>query len=83
MGEAGRYDPPARLMKKRSVTIAGHATSVTLEDAFWDELGVIAARDGMTIAALITLIDEERDQNSGLSSALRVFILKDVKGRNS
>lgn len=67
-------------MKKRSVKIAGHATSVTLEDAFWDQLKIIAAREAISLNALITMIDEKRAEDN-LSSALRLFILEDLLSR--
>lgn len=62
-------------MKKRSVKIAGHPTSITLEDEFWNALKDIAAAQDMTIAQLITQIDETRGE-ANLSSALRVYILQ-------
>ncbi|MFA5591931.1 MAG: ribbon-helix-helix domain-containing protein [Micavibrio sp.] len=58
---------------KRSVTIAGHATSITLEAPFWTMLQEIAAQDGRSLANLITEIDARRGTN--LSSALRLFVL--------
>jgi predicted DNA-binding ribbon-helix-helix protein len=58
---------------KRSVRIAGHATSVSLEGAFWKALGEIAAGRGLSVSALLTLIDAERQGN--LASAIRVFVL--------
>lgn len=61
-------------LKKRSVSIAGHATSVSMENIFWDRLGEIAESRGMSVSAIIREIDEHRDGN--LSSALRVFILE-------
>lgn len=64
-------------MKKRSVKIAGHATSISLEDEFWDELQRIAENRGMAIRRLIEDIDNSRTQN--LSSAIRLFILKELK----
>ncbi|HRQ61190.1 MAG TPA: ribbon-helix-helix domain-containing protein [Alphaproteobacteria bacterium] len=64
-------------MKKRSVTIAGHATSVSLEPEFWDHLGAIAARENLSINALITEIDAAKT-GQNLSSAIRVFILKSL-----
>ena len=64
-------------MKKRSLSIRGHRTSLSLEDAFWDELGQIAALRGQSVASLITEIDRTRE--GGLSSAVRVFILETVK----
>ena len=63
---------------KRSVVIAGHATSVTLEPEFWEVLREIAFGDGISVAALIRQIDEDlvSSQRQNLSSAIRVFILK-------
>ena len=66
------------LMAKRSVIIAGHKTSVSLENAFWDALKAAALRRGMTINELVTLVDGSRHGN--LSSALRVFLLRDQVG---
>ena len=66
------------LMAKRSVIIAGHKTSVSLENAFWDALKAAALRRGMTINELVTLVDGSRHGN--LSSALRVFLLGDQRG---
>ncbi|UEM02149.1 ribbon-helix-helix domain-containing protein [Skermanella rosea] len=60
-------------IRKRSVTIAGHSTSVSLEAAFWDALKDIAASRGVSVNALIEQIDEGRSGN--LSSAIRVFVL--------
>jgi len=64
-------------MKKHSVKVAGHATSITLEKEFWTELKAIAARDKKSINTLVTEIDETRSGN--LSSALRLHVLKDLK----
>ncbi len=66
-------DDPTRL-KKRSVTIAGHATSVSMEDAFWARLSDIAETRGKSVSAIIREIDSARTGN--LSSALRVFVLE-------
>ncbi len=60
-------------MKKHSLMIRGHATSLSLEPAFWDALEKIARDKGTSRMALITQIDATRTTN--LSSALRVFIL--------
>lgn len=68
-------------VRKRSVRIAGHRTSVSMEDAFWDELASIAKTRGLSINALIASIDESRGGN--LSSAVRVFILDDVRKRQA
>jgi predicted DNA-binding ribbon-helix-helix protein len=59
---------------KHSVRIAGHATSVSLEAAFWETLCEIAARRHLSLNALLSQIDAERDGN--LSSAIRLFVLE-------
>jgi predicted DNA-binding ribbon-helix-helix protein len=60
---------------KRSVAIAGHRTSISLEEPFWDALRDMAEQDTLSVQALIGRIDTARgDQN--LSSAIRVFVLK-------
>lgn len=63
---------PARIVK-RSVRVAGHPTSVSLEAAFWAALQDIAGRRQMPLSGLVTLIDAERSGN--LSSAIRLFVL--------
>jgi len=63
------------MLRKHSLTINGHATSITLEPEFWDALGTIADGQKIALAALVAQIDSTRgDQN--LSSAIRVFVLK-------
>jgi predicted DNA-binding ribbon-helix-helix protein len=65
-------------MKKRSVTISGHQTSITMEEEFWDALKEIAAADKTSLNALIAKIDSAgKDQN--LSSAIRVFVLRKLQ----
>ncbi len=66
-------------VRKRSVTIAGHRTSFSLEDAFWQELVGIAERRDITMAELVVEIDSARDGN--LSSALRLYILRDLQSK--
>ncbi len=61
-------------IRKRSVLLAGHRTSVSLENCFWRVLKDIALKQGVSLNRLITEIDRERSGN--LSSALRVFALK-------
>lgn len=63
---------------KRSIVIAGHATSVSLEPEFWEALREIAAVENTSVAALIRQIDENlaSSHRNNLSSAIRVFILK-------
>jgi len=62
------------LVIKRSVVVAGHKTSVSLEDAFWKGLKEIAGKRDMTLSELIGAIDSEREYGN-LSSALRLFVL--------
>jgi predicted DNA-binding ribbon-helix-helix protein len=61
-------------ISKRTITIDGHKTSVTLEDEFWMGLREIARRKNATLRSLITQIDDSRVRNN-LSSAIRVFVL--------
>ncbi len=64
-------------VKKRSVEIAGHRTSLSLEQAFWRALKRIAAQDGVSINRLIERIDRERAGN--LSSAVRMYVLERIE----
>ena len=59
---------------KRSIVIAGHKTSISVEDEFWDSLKEIAGERGMTVAAMIGAIDGDR-KHANLSSAVRLFVL--------
>jgi predicted DNA-binding ribbon-helix-helix protein len=59
---------------KRSIVIAGHKTSVSLEDEFWDSLKDIAIERGMTLRELVATIDGNRN-HANLSSAIRLFVL--------
>ncbi|VAW20733.1 hypothetical protein MNBD_ALPHA11-1612 [hydrothermal vent metagenome] len=61
-------------MKKRSITLAGHKTSLALEIEFWQALENIAAKKQLSLPTLIAQIDQQR-QNNNLSSAIRVFVL--------
>ena len=65
---------PSRL-RKRSVMIDGHRTSVSLENAFWEALQVIARNRGLSINQLVAEVDKGRKAN--LSSALRVYALQE------
>ena len=68
------YHPPV----KRSISIAGHPTSISLEPLFWDMLRAAAAREGVAIAALVARIDAERIKSPtppGLASAIRVWLV--------
>ncbi|MHA7881619.1 ribbon-helix-helix domain-containing protein [Nitratireductor rhodophyticola] len=68
---------------KRSVSIRGHRTSVSLEEPFLEELEAIARRRKMSLAALIAEVDARRDEESNLSSELRLYVLHDLKARAS
>ena len=59
-------------MKKHTITIAGHMTSISLEDVFWQALQDEAARQEISVAALVAEID--KDRTTGLSSAIRVYL---------
>jgi predicted DNA-binding ribbon-helix-helix protein len=63
---------------KRSIVIAGHKTSVSLEDAFWDALKDIANHKDKTLSDLVADIDSTRAQGN-LSSAIRLFVLDCVR----
>ena len=68
------YHPPV----KRSVAIAGHKTSISLEPLFWDMLKDAAERESMPLSALVAQIDAERiasDTPPGLASAIRVWLV--------
>jgi predicted DNA-binding ribbon-helix-helix protein len=62
-------------MAKRSITIAGHRTSISMEEPFWQALGEIATARGMSLAAVIVEIDRNRPDGTNLSSAVRLAIL--------
>jgi predicted DNA-binding ribbon-helix-helix protein len=64
-------------MKKRSVKISGHLTSVSLEEEFWRELKTLAKAEKLSLNALIDKIDKGRSGN--LSSALRLYVLKHLR----
>jgi predicted DNA-binding ribbon-helix-helix protein len=65
---------------KRSIILAGHKTSVSLEDAFWRGLKDIATNRRMTLSDLVSSIDLDRQQGN-LSSALRLFVLNHYQAR--
>lgn len=72
----------ARHLEKRSVSLAGHRTSVALEPSFWAALEAAAERRGLTLAALVAEIDAGRaDPAIPLASALRVFALAEAQRR--
>jgi predicted DNA-binding ribbon-helix-helix protein len=63
---------------KRSLEIAGHRTSISLEDAFWTELRAIAGSRAQSVASLVAEVDASRGE-ANLSSALRVFVLDTIR----
>lgn len=66
-------------VRKRSVTIRGHRTSYSLEQPFHAELESIAARRDMPLALLVAEIDATRARDTNLSSALRLFVLAELR----
>ena len=81
-GESGaaKSVAPGRLLK-RSMVIAGHRTSISLENIFWTALKSIATARGQSIAGLVVSIDETRG-DANLSSAIRVFVLEQALDRS-
>ncbi|WP_137137150.1 ribbon-helix-helix domain-containing protein [Rhizobium sp. FKY42] len=67
------------MIRKHSTTLHGHRTSFTLEDVFWDELKLIAGKRQISLAGLIAEIDDNREAESNLSSALRIYVLQWIK----
>lgn len=73
--------------QKRSVTLKGHRTSITLEEEFWSALKDIAQDKGISFNELISQIDNARIDGDtlddiGLSSAIRVFVLKELQAKH-
>jgi len=66
---------------KRSIVVAGHKTSVSLEDAFWRGLKDIASTRGMTLSDMVAAIDSRR-QHGNLSSAIRLFVLDHYRNQS-
>jgi predicted DNA-binding ribbon-helix-helix protein len=66
---------------KRSIVIAGHKTSVSLEDEFWKGLKEIATERGMTLSDLVSTVDTGR-RHGNLSSAIRLFVLNHYRERS-
>ena len=72
------YGPP----RKRSLTLARHRTSVSLEDPFWEAFQAIAERDGLSLNALAARIDRQRGLEVGLATAIRLYVLHDLQNRS-
>jgi len=66
---------------KHSLTLRGHRTSVSLEDAFWSAFKKIAAQDGRALNDLAAEIDAARGVETGLASAIRLFVLRHYQTR--
>ncbi len=69
------------MLKKQSLTLQGHQTSVTLEPEFWLAFKEIAKRDGVGVNALAAEIDAKRDLETNLASAIRLYVLADLRSR--
>jgi len=70
---------------KRSLTIARHRTSVSLEEPFWTALAEIAKAKGKSVAGLVSEIDQGRDETAGdtasLSAAIRLYVLAQMQAK--
>ncbi|MCB1526859.1 MAG: ribbon-helix-helix domain-containing protein [Hyphomicrobiaceae bacterium] len=66
---------------KRSFSINGHRTSISLETPFWEALKEIACTRTLTLAALVAEIDNARADGTGLSTAVRLYVLADLQER--
>lgn len=74
------YHPPV----KRSIEIAGHKTSISLEPLFWEMLHEAAARDALPLNALVARIDAQRieaEHPPGLATAIRLWLVDDLRRR--
>ncbi len=69
-------------MKKISVSLSGHQTSITLEPEFIDVLHTLAARMGKSVASIINDIDSQRTPATNLSSAIRVWVLNQLTSQS-
>lgn len=65
---------------KHSLTLRGHRTSVSLEEEFWQAFRAIAVERGLTLNQLAVEVDESREGDVGLASAIRVFVLRRYRG---
>tara|TARA_B100000686_G_C16411686_1_gene772557 strand:+ start:327 stop:572 length:246 start_codon:yes stop_codon:yes gene_type:complete len=67
------------LLRKRSINIYGHKTSISIEKPFWDALKEIAKNNKSTLISLIQKIDESRNDKANLSSSIRIFVLNNLR----
>jgi predicted DNA-binding ribbon-helix-helix protein len=65
--------------RKHSLTLRGHRTSISLEDAFWRELQRLAAQEEKSVNELVAEIDAGRGITSGLAAAIRLYVLAAIK----
>ena len=71
---------------KRSIAIARHRTSISLEDGFWQALSRLAKADGRSVADLVSEIDRRREtsrSNTSLSAAIRLYVLERLEAREA
>ena len=71
---------------KRSITVARHRTSISLEDGFWQALSRLAKADGRSVADLVSEIDRRREtsrSNTSLSAAIRLYVLERLEAREA
>ena len=73
-------EPDADRPVKRSLTLQGHRTSVSLEQAFWTEFRRLADAEGLSVNALAARIDATRTPPASLASAIRVYVLRAAVG---
>ncbi len=70
-----------KMIEKHSLNLQGHPTSVSLEPEFWREFKNIATREGQGVNQLAAEIDATRDVDTNLASAIRLFVLRDLRAR--
>ena len=68
---------------KRSLTLNGHRTSVSLEDEFWHAFRALADAKGRPVNALAAEIDAKRGVDTGLATAIRLYVLKELQARQA
>lgn len=93
MGSSREHDRPAQAiltcfpegaqLRKRSVRLAGHPTSPSVEQIFWDELKQLAAEEGLSVQSLVERLDQARISKGGatisLSGAIRVYVVERLR----
>ncbi|MBH69028.1 MAG: aryl-sulfate sulfotransferase [Rhodospirillaceae bacterium] len=68
-------------IRKRSIVVCGHRTSISMENEFWNVLKTIASTKGQSLSTIISHLDAHRKGN--LSSTIRIFVLKELLNQNS